>query len=182
MLTFLVIAAIAACFLVPAGVACFHYGYALAEKRHLRDIVDTEQDMRVRVLGDLYARIDAGGEPLSLEFFEQRCHTTVASKSYGTADWFAHICFKLFGEAGEFSEHVGKAIRDDEWSPYTQGAKGLNAERRMALLKELGDILWYVVMIAKELGSNLAEVALINIKKREGRKQRGTLKGSGDDR
>lgn len=123
----------------------------------------------------------AGGGPLSIEAFEEHCHTTVVSNLYGTPDWFTHICFKKFGEAGELAEHVGKASRDDGWSIF-KGPKNLTAERRMAILKEIGDGWWYDMMILKELGSTPREAMLINIEKRESRIRRGTMHGSGDNR
>ncbi len=119
---------------------------------------------------------------LSIGDYEEHAGSTVASHCYGSPEWFAHLQAKLSGEAGEFAEHYGKAIRDDDWSPFRDGVKKLTPERRLYLLKELGDILWYVVMLAKELGSNLMEVMVLNIEKRNGRTKRGTHRGAGDDR
>lgn len=81
---------------------------------------------------------------------------------------------KLTGEAGEFSEKVGKLLRD-------KGGE-LTAEDREALLKELGDVLWYVSACAQDLGSSLTEVAWMNIDKLTSRSERGKLEGSGDER
>lgn len=80
---------------------------------------------------------------------------------------------KISGEAGEVSEMIGKALRDgvedeDEWT--------------VSLVKELGDVLWYVNQIASEIGVPLQYVAQTNIDKLEGRVERGTLHGSGDNR
>lgn len=119
---------------------------------------------------------------VTIENYEVDVFSTVASPIYNSRGrWFNHITNKLSGEAGEFAEHVGKAARDDDWDMNT-GGEGFLPERRAALLKELGDILWYVVTTAKELGSSLAEVMYLNIVKRAGRQKRGTLKGNGDDR
>lgn len=80
----------------------------------------------------------------------------------------------LCGEAGEFAEKTKKMIRDD---------KGVLTEERRNLMKlELGDILWYLNTAAFELGFTLEEVAQANIEKLLSRKERGTLKGSGDQR
>ena len=122
------------------------------------------------------------GTKVTLEYYEAHALSTVASKIHDDPPrWFDHITRKLNGEVGEFSEHLGKASRDDDWD-MRDGPGALTPERRMSLLKELGDILWYVVTTAKALGSSLAEVAFINITKRNGRKARGTLKGDGDNR
>jgi NTP pyrophosphatase (non-canonical NTP hydrolase) len=80
----------------------------------------------------------------------------------------------LAGEAGEVAEQVKKSIRDD--------AGEVSPERRQALNKELGDVLWYVAQLATELGLDLDEVAGVNLEKLLSRERRGVLAGSGDDR
>jgi NTP pyrophosphatase (non-canonical NTP hydrolase) len=80
----------------------------------------------------------------------------------------------LAGEAGEVAEQIKKSIRDDggEMTP----------ERRAALSKELGDVLWYLAQLATELDLDLDEVAQANLDKLRSRQLRGVLSGSGDDR
>ncbi len=80
----------------------------------------------------------------------------------------------LAGEAGEVAEKVKKLIRDD--------AGVLGDERRAAIAKELGDVLWYVAQVATEAGLDLDEIAATNLEKLLSRAQRGVLQGSGDDR
>lgn len=53
---------------------------------------------------------------------------------------------------------------------------------RDGIIKELGDVQWYVAATARELHVSLAEVAKINIEKLAGRLERGTVSGSGDHR
>ena len=55
-------------------------------------------------------------------------------------------------------------------------------ENAMALIKELGDVLWYVANLATELGVDVSEVAQINLDKLNSRMERGVQKGSGDNR
>ena len=50
------------------------------------------------------------------------------------------------------------------------------------LVRELGDVLWYVANIASEINRNLSEIAEVNLQKLEDRKNRGKLQGSGDNR
>lgn len=105
----------------------------------------------------------------------------------GTPLGLAYVALKLNGEAGEFAEHVGKAMRDDSliesgtypWS-YVGGA--LTPERRDALIKEIGDLLWYASAACRELGISLSEAAQINLEKLYDRGQRDALRGSGDNR
>lgn len=82
---------------------------------------------------------------------------------------------KLAGEAGEVAEKVGKAIRDDI-------TKFQETAYLDDLAKELGDVLWYVAALADSIGYDLSEIADINLKKLNSRKDRGVLGGSGDDR
>jgi NTP pyrophosphatase (non-canonical NTP hydrolase) len=72
------------------------------------------------------------------------------------------------------AEHAKKAIRDD-------GAT-VTDERRSAMAKELGDVLWYVSQLASELGLELEDVAQANLDKLLSRQRRGVLSGSGDER
>lgn len=103
----------------------------------------------------------------------------------------AYCALKLNGEAGEFAEHVGKAMRDDnlamglnydEFGQISGSYVHLTPERRSALIKELGDVLWYVQAAARELGVNLSQVAWTNLEKLCSRGERGKLGGSGDNR
>ena len=48
--------------------------------------------------------------------------------------------------------------------------------------KELGDVLWYVAMLAVEFNIALSSVAEDNLAKLQDRMDRGVLKGSGDNR
>lgn len=74
----------------------------------------------------------------------------------------------LTGEAGEAAEVLKKASRDTGVLVET-GSDGLyilhSVEHKQLLLKELGDVLWYIDAAAKELGSSLLEVAQMNIDK-----------------
>jgi NTP pyrophosphatase (non-canonical NTP hydrolase) len=88
--------------------------------------------------------------------------------------WLAYPALGLAGEAGEVAEHAKKAIRDD-------GGQ-VSEERRVAMAKELGDVLWYVAQLASELKLDLNEIAQANLDKLLSRQQRGVLSGSGDDR
>lgn len=103
----------------------------------------------------------------------------------GTGMGLVYCSLKLAGEAGELSQHIGKAMRDDGFVPALSPAYGpgtLRPERREALVKELGDVLWYVSALAKELDIFLSEVARMNLVKLADRTKREKLQGSGDDR
>ena len=80
----------------------------------------------------------------------------------------------LVGEAGETADKVKKILRDKE-GMISEGDK-------REVVKELGDVLWYVAMIAEYLEVPLKEVAETNIEKLRSRKQRNLLHGAGDNR
>lgn len=91
----------------------------------------------------------------------------------GTALALAYIGLGL-GEAGEVQGKIKKILRDD--------AGVLTEEKRIALMKEIGDLQWYVAMLAREISVPLETIALANLEKLGDRQARGVLGGSGDDR
>lgn len=80
----------------------------------------------------------------------------------------------LVGESGEAADKFKKIIRD-------KGGK-IDTEDRLEIVKELGDVLWYVSAIATYLDTSFDDVAQINIKKLEDRAKRGKIGGEGDER
>lgn len=100
-----------------------------------------------------------------------------------TLDWPAkrvtYLALKLVGEAGEVAEKVGKLMRPAEHQyAFLEGVEG----QREALAKELGDVLWYVAVLAAFLGYDLAEIGRMNQAKLASRDERGVTFGDGDDR
>jgi NTP pyrophosphatase (non-canonical NTP hydrolase) len=80
----------------------------------------------------------------------------------------------LAGEAGEVCEKIKKIMRDQK-GHFTED----NVEE---ISKELGDVLWYVAMLAVEFNIALSSVAEDNLTKLQDRMERGVIKGSGDNR
>jgi len=76
----------------------------------------------------------------------------------------------IAGEAGEVTEKIKKHVRDG--TPLDKDG----------VIKELGDVLFYVAALATHLDEDLSEVAAINIEKLRDRKARGVIQGSGDCR
>ena len=85
-----------------------------------------------------------------------------------------YCSLKLAGEAGEVADKIGKVIRD-------QGGV-FTGDSKLAVVLELGDVLWYVARLADELGFTMSQIAGMNQTKLEDRKIRGKIKGSGDSR
>jgi NTP pyrophosphatase (non-canonical NTP hydrolase) len=95
----------------------------------------------------------------------------------------------LAGEAGEAAEKGKKMWRDynvtgqkDIDMDWAHGQPEELSALRTGLIKELGDVLWYVTAAAAEIGVSLEEVARTNAEKLLDRKARGVIGGSGDNR
>lgn len=82
-----------------------------------------------------------------------------------------YLSLGLAGEAGEVASLFAKAVRDSN-----------GQVNRDNLKKELGDVLWFVAVLAKQYKLDLQDVAINNINKLRSRQERGVLGGSGDDR
>ncbi len=80
----------------------------------------------------------------------------------------------MASEAGEVAGKLKKAIRDEDGV--------ISDERKAVLLAELGDVLWYVAMVAFELRTDLSTVAEMNLDKLIDRNARGVIGGDGDTR
>ena len=81
----------------------------------------------------------------------------------------------LAGEAGEVANKVKKFIRDGY-------DKEDFEQKKIELASEIGDVLWYCAALARDLGFDLSSIAQENYSKLSGRKERGTIGGSGDTR
>lgn len=89
-----------------------------------------------------------------------------------------YLALGLTGEAGEVAEKIKKIIRDS-------GGK-VSDEDAAEIIKELGDVLWYVARLSDFLVGEgrvgIQQAALGNINKLLSRQARDKLKGSGDNR
>lgn len=80
----------------------------------------------------------------------------------------------LANEAGEVLGKIKKLYRD---------RKGrVTPEFRKLVEKELGDVLWYVAVLADAFDLRLSEVAEANLEKLADRASRDAIQGSGDER
>jgi NTP pyrophosphatase (non-canonical NTP hydrolase) len=80
----------------------------------------------------------------------------------------------LASEAGEVAGKIKKVLRD-------QGDDFAGAPVE-ALKDELGDVLWYIAVLAADLGLSLDDIAVHNLDKLGSRLRRGRLGGAGDER
>ncbi len=98
-------------------------------------------------------------------------HTFVKSmKVYPEKHAIIYPALGIAGEGGEIAEKVKKWLRGDSELNKTE------------VLKEVGDVLWYLTSMADDLGFTLQDAVNMNIEKLTSRKERGVQKGNGDNR
>jgi NTP pyrophosphatase (non-canonical NTP hydrolase) len=78
------------------------------------------------------------------------------------------------GEAGEVLEKWKKIVA------YKEGV--VTAEETAELGKELADVVWYVAVMAQQLGLSFEDIMQQNVAKLKSRKVRGVQRGAGDNR
>ena len=113
---------------------------------------------------------------MKLDEYEKIALSTLSSRhSYGEiSPALMDQVLGLVGESGEVAEKFKKLIRDKNGT--------LNTEDKNEIIKELGDVLWYITTIAHLLNSDLETVAKNNNEKLLSRKERGQIGGDGDNR
>ena len=105
-------------------------------------------------------------EIMTADFYEERASLTAI---YPKEKALEYLALGLTSEAGEVAGKVKKLIRDGKGD-------------KKAIASEIGDVLWYCAMLAKETEVPLNDIMKDNLKKLYSRKERGTLQGSGDNR
>lgn len=105
--------------------------------------------------------------------YQQKALTTVLATDDKFKD-LLHWVLGINGESGEIAEKVKKIIRDKNGK--------FSKEDKAELAKEIGDVLWYLAVLADQLGVDLESIAQQNLDKLQSRKKRGVLGGSGDNR
>jgi NTP pyrophosphatase (non-canonical NTP hydrolase) len=103
------------------------------------------------------------------EYQEQALKTLLPSSNN-----IPYVTLGITNEAGEVAGKVKKWIRDNNGEPEKLDKK--------ALADELGDTLWYMVMLAELLELKFSEIAQMNLDKLASRAERGKLTGAGDNR
>lgn len=104
------------------------------------------------------------------EYQEKAVDTAI----YGAGYNIIYPTLGLAGEAGEVADKVKKVLRDNV-GIFTD-------DKRLEIAKEIGDVLWYIAALTRDLGYTLDEVAQWNVDKLADRKARGVITGDGDNR
>ena len=105
--------------------------------------------------------------PLTMDTYQQQAKATAV---YPEVKADQYLIAGLAGEVGELASIFAK---------YWRGDGDLNHDHAKA---ELGDVLWFVAMLAEQLDTDLSTVAQGNLDKLADRANRGKLKGNGDNR
>ena len=105
--------------------------------------------------------------PLTLDAYQQQAAKTAV---YPLHNADQYLIAGLTGEVGELASIFAKHWRGD------------GDFNRDHVAAELGDILWFIAMLADEIGCDLSDVAQHNLNKLADRANRGKLKGNGDNR
>lgn len=112
-------------------------------------------------------------------------------KAYTTATYGDNVEYpfmSLCEESGEVMGKLGKYVRKNNVSlgdvviAASNPTQDIEHTLREDVIKELGDLQWQLAACCTELGITLEELQQHNLMKIQGRVNRGTLEGSGDDR
>ena len=102
---------------------------------------------------------------------EKACETAIFPKNKA----MEYLTLGLTGEAGEIANKVKKFIRDG-------AAQDEYLAKRIEIGYEIGDVLWYCAVLAKEMEMDLGHIMEKNLEKLADRHKRGKISGSGDHR
>ena len=109
---------------------------------------------------------------MDFQTYQKKARETAKYPNLGSNNIYPTL--GLVGEAGEVAEKVKKVIRDKN--------SIFDEESKLAIKKELGDVLWYLSNLCTEFNFSLDDVALDNLEKLKLRAAKGKIRGSGDDR
>lgn len=109
---------------------------------------------------------------MTLNDYQQQARSTFLLPQHPQA--VLYLALGIGDEAGEVQGKIKKTIRDDDGT--------FTAERLEDIKKEIGDVLWYIANLSKQLGFELEDVAQLNLDKLASRAARGQLRGDGDNR
>lgn len=161
-----------------------------------REQLLSQIEMLTKQRDELYDRELARAAKSNCETYEEGTDSTARGgyPGAGSGSIYAlnYAILGLNDEAGEVAGAWKKFLRGDRHAKNSLAMQSTNYALRVRdvmhpedvdnLIAELGDALWYLTRIARELEIPLREVMARNAAKLAGRLARGTIKGSGDKR
>lgn len=94
---------------------------------------------------------------MDLDEYQKRAATTAQYVKDDPQFILMYLSMGLAGEVGETIEKVKKVVRNNGGT--------MTDETRDSIARELGDVLWYLSQVAKELGVPLSQVGQWNLEK-----------------
>jgi NTP pyrophosphatase (non-canonical NTP hydrolase) len=108
--------------------------------------------------------------------YEENCHHTdvgTSAEDSMSPGWLYYV-LGIASETGELCGKIKKLFRD---------RKGIIDDTfKQIIIKEAGDVLWYLTRLVNKFDITLEEVAIANSEKLIDRLRRGVIHGDGDDR
>lgn len=131
-------------------------------------VVQTDESMSKRhTLREWYEDCTGGGIDIdggmSFNAYQQAALRT-ATIDLTDREFLMYLALGLNGEAGEVAEIIKKHIRDG--LPLT----------KFSVCLELGDLMWYMAVLADKVGVTLEEVARLNVAKLQKRYPNGFVR------
>lgn len=108
--------------------------------------------------------------------YQKECRKTdvgTAAQDCLNPGWIYYV-LGIAGEGGELIEKVKKLFRDNNGI--------ISRDFKMSIIKEMGDIQWYMARLADWFEVDFDDVATINVKKLQDRQKRDKIHGNGDER
>jgi NTP pyrophosphatase (non-canonical NTP hydrolase) len=109
---------------------------------------------------------------MTFDEYQKKAKTTAQFAS-DLPSW-VYLALGLTSESGEVADKLKKIIRNK--------AGKFTDDDKAEIRKELGDVLWYVALMADELGFTLEDVAQTNLNKLFDRVDRDVIRSTGDNR
>jgi len=106
--------------------------------------------------------------------FKEYQEKAVATAIYGAGNTIIYPALGLANEAGEVLGKIKKVLRDNDGV--------FTLEKNEGIAAEIGDVLWYMAALARDLNISLDDIANHNLQKLADRQARGVIQGSGDTR
>jgi len=108
--------------------------------------------------------------------YQRECRKTdvgTAAQDCLEPGWLYYV-LGVAGESGEMMEKIKKLFRDKNGV--------IDDEFRDAIVKEMGDVQWYMARLADWFDIDFEVIFRTNIKKLQSRQKRNKLHGDGDNR
>jgi NTP pyrophosphatase (non-canonical NTP hydrolase) len=107
--------------------------------------------------------------------FKEYQERAVETAIYGTGSTIIYPALGLANEAGEVLGKIKKVLRDKNGDFSAQ-------ETKISIADEIGDVLWYIAALSRDIEVPLETIAQRNIEKLLDRRARNVIQGSGDTR